>query len=108
MRIVSQDRNHSFKFDNIELWTQNTAIYAKMSGVSIVLGMYETKERVAEIFEDIHNAYAPVTVISTKLTEEQVKQFIDSENIRGKCITIDEEDVGVTTYSNRVYYMPEK
>lgn len=108
MRIVSQNRCQSIDFDKVYLWMQENIIYANFENVRLVLGTYASNERAAEIFLDIHKAYAPVGIVSTNLSEEQIKPFIGSENISMKVIRMENPDYEVTTFDNYVYYMPEK
>lgn len=109
MRIVSQDRKLSVDFDSCELWTQGTAICRRIGQDSKVIGVYVTPERAAEVFEDIHRAYAPVYSISSNLTEEEVRNMlVKSENIAANNILEFGEGKSLTTYSEYVYYMPEK
>ena len=81
--------------------------YANQSDV-IILGKYVSPERAREVFENIHNAYAPVGIITTNLTEEQTKAFIGSVNLHAQVIQMDEPNTGITTYNEVVYYMPEE
>ncbi len=109
MRIVSQDRKLSVGFDNCELWMQETVIYRRIGQDSKVLGAYATPERAAEVFKDIHVAYAPVYSISCNLTEDELRNMIvKSENIAACNILEFGEGKSLTTYSEYVYYMPEK
>ena len=108
MRIVSQNRNLSVDFGNCEIWTQSNVIYRRIGNNSEVLGAYATPERAMEVFEDIHKAYAPVGIITSNLNEEQAIQFVGSSNVAMNVIQMDEPDMGVATYDNYVYYMPEK
>lgn len=107
MRIVSQDRKLSVDFDRCEIWIQDNQIYRQIGENVRVIGMYGTSERVAEVFEDIHKAYAPVYSISNNLTEEQIRgMFIQSENIVARNIIDSDGNMSVTTYDQYVYYMP--
>ena len=109
MRIISQNRNYSINFDSTHIWKQYEYIYAHVdSGKDIVIGHYETDERASEVFMDIHNAYAPVGIVATNLSEEQIKAFIGSENISMNVIRLENQDYEVTTFENYVYLMPEK
>ena len=112
MRIISQNRDISVEFDNVILKICNVSLiyaypYANQA-TALVLGKYESHERAKEVFEDIHNAYAPVGIITTYLTEEQTKAFIGSANLNMPVIKMDETDTGITTYNEVVYYMPEE
>lgn len=107
MRIVSQDRKLSVDFDSCEIWMQDNYIYRQIGENARVIGMYKTSERAAEVFEDIHKAYAPVYSISNNLTEEQIREmFIQSENIVARNIIDSDGNMSVTTYDQYVYYMP--
>lgn len=108
MRVISQNRMYSVNFDNAVFWRQYEMIYAKIGSENIVLGQYESGERAAEVFLDIHNAYAPVGIISTNLNEAQIESFIGSENVCIRSVQMNEPDTGITTYDNYVYWMPEK
>lgn len=110
MRVISQDRCYSYDFDRTMFWKQDGVLYAHIAGDSRdrVLGNYESDERAAEVFEDMHKAYSPVGLISTNLTDEQVTQFVGSCNVPIKCIEMNEPNIGITTYDSIVYYMPKE
>ena len=107
MRVVSQNKNYSFDFDRTAFWTQYNIIYAKLGTESIAIGQYESEERAAEVFEDIHKAYGPYGLICDKLSEEQIQAFCGSKDLRMPVINMDNMDCTVTTYDSVVYYMPE-
>ena len=107
MRIISQNRMYSFDFDRTVFWVQFEIIYAKIGTESIAIGRYESDRRAAEVFEDMHNAYAPVGIITTNLTDEQAKEFIGSENIHLRVVKIDDPSAMISTYDSVIYYMPE-
>lgn len=109
MRIVSQDKTVSIEFNRVHIILDEKEILYRTEGNhGRVLGTYQCEERAKEIFIDIHNAYSPVAVITTGLTEEQAKPFIGSENIKTPIIQMDMQDAAITTYENIIYYMPEK
>lgn len=112
MRIVSQDRNVSIDLDKVIIKILNeNYIYADSYSAYkalIFLGFYDSPERAQEIFDDIHNAYAPVYSISDNLSEEQIKALISSENVRVNNIVNVGSDISLTTYDNYVYYMPKE
>lgn len=109
MRIVSQDRKYSINFDHYEIWVQGDAVYRKIKGETMLLGVYSTPQRAKEVFEDIHKAYAPVYSISDKLTaEELAAMIIPSKNVFANNILNAGSDMCLTTYDNYVYYMPEE
>lgn len=109
MRVVSQNRRWSVDFDKAIFWMQDNTIYAKINRDSIVFGEYESNECAQEVFLDLHNAYAPVGIISTNLSREQCLPFIGSENV---WMNIVQMPVGfnsdIVTYNTYVYYMPMK
>ena len=107
MRIISQNRMYSFDFDRTVFWVQFKIIYAKIGTESIAIGQYESDRRAAEVFEDMHNAYAPVGIITTNLTDDQTKEFIGSENIHLRVVKIDDPSAMISTYDSIIYYMPE-
>ena len=107
MRIISQNRMYSFDFDRTVFLVQFKKIYAKIGTESIAIGQYESDRRAAEVFEDMHNAYAPVGIITTNLTDEQTKEFIGSENIHLRVVKIDDPSATISTYDSVIYYMPE-
>lgn len=112
MRIISQNRDISVEFDNVILKICNGSLiyaqpYANQAEV-FVLGKFASPERAREVFEDIHNAYAPVGIITSNLTKEQTMAFIGSANLHVPVIQMDEPNTGITTYNEIVYYMPEK
>lgn len=108
MRIISQDKNHSVNFDRVYLWMQENIIYANFGNERLVFGAYASEKRAAEVFLDIHKAYAPVGIVATGISEEQIKPFIGSENVDMKVIMADNPDYEVTTFDNYVYCMPDK
>lgn len=108
MRVISQNRTHSVNFDSVIFWWQFEMIYAKIGTENIVFGQYESEERAAEVFLDIHNAYAPVGIIATNLIEAQIEPFIGSDNVSVNIIQMNDLSSEITTYDNYVYWMPEK
>lgn len=107
MRVISQDRHFSFDFDRTVFWTQYNVIYAKIGTESIAIGQYESDKCAAEVFEDMHKAYAPVYSISDGLDEEQLASMIVSfRNIAARNILNTGPDMCLTTFDNYVYYMP--
>ena len=107
MRVVSQNSGFSFDFDRTIFWVQYNVIYAKVGAENIVVGKYESDERAAEVFDDMHKAYSPYGLICHNLSEEQIIVFIGSKNLRVPVINLGNMDCAVTTYDSVVYYMPE-
>ena len=58
MRIISQDRTISYNFDKINIFREGLSLVAMNESVDkkVLLGIYQTEERAAEVFGDIHNA----------------------------------------------------
>ena len=107
MRVVSQGRNYSVDFEHIPFWTQNNIIYAKIGNENQVFGKYESEERAEEVFKDMHKAYALVGMITSDLSEEQIKAFVKSQNVDMPVIQMNNPDTGIAIFDNVVYYMPE-
>lgn len=111
MRIVSQARDISINFERCEIRRYGNIIARRDRENEQVLGEYRTAERAAEVFEDIHRAYAPVYSVSNNMTDEEVRHlFVGSDNIRATNIISFQYDGDrdITTYSDYVYYMPEE
>lgn len=109
MRIVSQDRTLSIDFDGCEIRRLGAAIVRRVGLDNEAIGVYGTPERAAEVFEDMHKAYAPVFSISDGLSEDELRGMImKSNNIVANNILGFGQDKCLTTYSEFVYYMPEK
>ena len=51
MRVVSQNRDFSFNFDNTVFWKQYNIIYARIGKENIPIGQYESDERATEKME---------------------------------------------------------
>lgn len=111
MRIISQDRTFSLNFDKINIFREGLSLVAMNESMDkkVMLGIYQTEERAAEVFGDIHNAYSPVSLVIDKLTDEQAAAFIGSQYLKSNIIRLPEDipNACVTTYENTVYYMPE-
>lgn len=108
MRIISQNRKHSMNFDRVHLWMQENIIYASFANERFVIGAYASEKRAAEVFLDIHNAYAPVGIIATNLNEAQIEPFIGSDNVSLNVIEMNEPGTDITAYDSYIYWMPEK
>ena len=109
MRIVSQNGDLSINFDRCEIWMQSNLIYRRIGHDSVPIGVYSSQERVREVFEDIHKAYAPVYSISDNVSEDEIKRMLmPSKNVVANNIINTGLEMCLTTYDNYVYYMPEK
>lgn len=108
MRVVSQNRRWSVDFDNTTFWMQSDTICAKIDGNSIAFGKYESVERAQEVFLDLHNAYAPVGIVATNLSEKQCCEFVGSENVKMNIVQMPMGfNSDIVAYSTYVYYMPK-
>lgn len=108
MRIVSQDGNVSVEFGNGIIHIIRNSIEFLSDNRAVMLGNYKSQERAREVFEDIHNAFAPVYSASNGLSEEGVQAFIGSENIKSKNLINTGTEMCITTFNDFVYYMPEE
>ena len=109
MRVISQRRNFSFDFDRTVFWRQSDVIYAKIGGESIAIGKYQSDERAAEVFVDMHRAYAPVYSISDGLSKEQIEAMsVAAKNIKAMNVLDAGQSMCIRTFDNSVYYMPEE
>ncbi len=106
MRVVSQSRRYSVDFDRSIFLTQDNIIYAKIGNDNIVFGKYESEERAAEVFEDMHKAYSPYRLIYNIVPVEQIQTSVDLKNFMVP--QIEKADIDCTALSDSiVYYMPE-
>lgn len=109
MRVVSQKKDASYDFDRTEFRTSYECISATFDGRTFVIGKYATPERAAEVFMDMHKAYAPVQVVCTNMDEKQVSALVAaSQNTLIRCVKMDDPRMAATVFDNLVYYMPEK
>ena len=108
MRVVSQNRNYSFDFDRTVFWTQYNIIYAKIGVDSIAIGKYESEERAAEVFGDMHKSYSgmPILVQNVEISEDLSEKLGEWET---NCIIarLPGENPKIEQIVNSVYYMPE-
>ena len=109
MRVISQDRCYSYDFDRTMFWKQDGVLYAHVAGDSRdrVLGNYESDERAAEVFEDMHRAYSPYRLIYKSVPVEQIQMGIDLNDFIVP--QIEKTDIDCTELSDSiVYYMPKE
>ena len=109
MRVISQSRNFSFDFDRTVFWRQSDVIYAKIGGESIAIGKYQSDERAAEVFEDMHRAYSglPLLFQNVEILEDLRQKL---KECGANCIVakLPDESQKVEQIGNAVYYMPEE
>lgn len=108
MRIISQNRMYSFDFDRTVFWVQFEIIYAKIGTDSVAIGKYESDERAAEVFEDMHKSYSgmPILVQNVEISEDLPEKLGEWET---NCIItrLPGENPKIEQIGNLVYYMPE-
>ena len=109
MRVISQSRNFSFDFDRTVFWRQSDVIYAKIGGESIAIGKYQSDERAAEVFEDLHRAYSglPILFQNIEISEDAKQKW---KEWKANCIVakLPDDSQKVEQIGNAVYYMPEE
>lgn len=105
MRIINQRRNRSVNFDNAEIHIDDTRVFAE-SDRKILLGEYDTEERVQEVFEEMHKAYTGALEIEEEM--EKLKDFDMDKmpKIQGGFIRPVEPRSTVILPRNIVYEMP--
>lgn len=110
MRVVSQNRDCSLDFNQTIFWRQQNYIYVQVGAESIAIGEYETSERAAEVFEDMHKAYSgmPVLFQNVEITED-LQQKLKEWKLEANCIVANLKDAPqkIEQIGNSVYYMPE-
>lgn len=107
MRIINQRRDRSVNFDNAEIHIDDIRILAYVNvNFTIVLGEYETEERVREVFEEMHKAYTGALEIEKEM--KKLKDFdVDKmPKIQGGFIQPAEPRSTVILPRNIVYEMP--
>ena len=62
MRVVSQNRDFSFNFDNTVFGKQYNIIYARIGKENIPLGQDESDERATEVFKEIHRLIGEINL----------------------------------------------
>lgn len=108
MRVVTQKRDYSFDFDNTIFWIQYNTIYAKHENNSIPIGQYDSDERAAEVFEDMHKAYSNTPIIFQNVAiDKSAEQALKDMEKNALFINLPGEPMKVEEISNSVYYMPE-
>lgn len=82
-------------------------LFTKIGTTDKVIGNYESEERVATVFQDIHSAYSPDGILSTNISENQVSQLIGLSNVKIMYIAMNEPTNSITTWENYIYYRLE-
>ena len=109
MRVVSQNKNYSFDFDRTVFWTQYNVIYAKIGVDSIAIGQYESEERAAEVFEDMHKALCGEAVLFQNVEmPDDFQKKLEDWRVNGIITTIPGQEPRIESISNQIYYMPKE
>ena len=109
MRVVSQNRNYSFDFDRTVFWTQYNVIYAKIGTDSIAIGKYESDERAAEVFEDMHKALCGETVLFQNVEmPDDFQKKLEDWRVNAVISNIPNSESKIEKIGNHVYYMPKE
>lgn len=89
MRVVSQKKDASYDFDRTEFRTSYECISATFDGRTFVIGKYATPERAAEVFMDMHKAYAPVQVVCTNMDENKSRISCSITKYTVRCVKME-------------------
>lgn len=109
MRVVSQNKKYSFDFDRTVFWTQYNVIYAKIGTESIAIGQYESDERAAEVFEDIHNTLCGETVLFQNVEmPDDFQKKLEDLRVNAVISNIPNSESKIEKIGNHVYYMPKE
>ena len=109
MRLISQRKNFSFDFDRTVFWRQSDVIYAKIGGESIAIGKYQSDERAAEVFEDMHKAYSGLPLLFQNVDiSEDLQQKLKEWGTNCIVAKLPDASQKVEQIGNAVYYMPEE
>lgn len=57
MRVVSQKKDLSFDFDQSVLSQRDECIYTRLDGRDALIAKYQSHDRAAEVFEEMHEKY---------------------------------------------------
>lgn len=109
MRVISQSRNFSFDFDRTVFWTQYNVIYAKIRTDSVAIGKYESDERAAEVFEDMHKALCGETVLFQNVEmPDDFQKKLEDWRVNAVISNIPNSESKIEKIGNLVYYMPKE
>ena len=109
MRVVSQNKNYSFDFDRTLFWTQYNVIYAKNGVDSIAIGQYESDERAAEVFEDMHKALCGETVLFQNVEmPNDFQKKLEDWRVNAVISNIPNTESKIEKIGNHIYFMPKE
>lgn len=57
MRVVSQKKDLSFDFARSVLSQRDECIYTRLDGRDVLIAKYESHDRAAKVFEEMHEKY---------------------------------------------------
>ena len=112
MRIVSQNRTVSIDFSNTFLERFDNCIYClNVSSAEnrnrALLGEYETNERAAEVFEEIHKKYDFDIPVIESDQEFTLKELDEEFRKGGNLFLLKDAHQNIECIDNIIYYMPE-
>jgi len=107
MRIINQRRDRSLNFDNVEIYIDDTRIFAEEDR-KILLGEYNTEERASEVFEEVHKFYVGENVLFMNNVEFDKTGLEELKNIDMRAILTKTDSPPKVEFisGNSVYYMP--
>lgn len=111
MRVISQDRCYSYDFDRTMFWKQDGVLYAHVAGDSRdrVLGNYESDERAAEVFDDMHNTLCGETVLFQNVEmPDDFQKKLEDWRVNTVISNIPNSESKIEKIGNHVYYMPKE
>ena len=108
MRVISQRRNFSFDFDRTVFCRQSDVIYAKIGSESIAIGKYQSDERAAEVFDDMHRVYSGLSLLFQNVDiSEDLQQKLKEWGTNCIVAKLPDEYQKVEQIGSAVYYIPE-
>ena len=108
MRVISQSRNFSFDFDRTVFWRQSDVIYAKIGIESNAIGKYQSDERAAEVFDDMHRVYSGLPLLFQNVDiSEDLQQKLKEWGTNCIVAKLPDEYQKVEQIGSAVYYIPE-
>ena len=108
MRVISQSRNFEFDCDRRVFWRQSDVIYAKIGGESSAIGKYQSDERAAEVFDDMHRVYSGLPLLFQNVDiSEDLQQKLKEWGTNCIVAKLPDEYQKVEQIGSAVYYIPE-
>lgn len=112
MRVISQDRDYSVDFDRTPFWCQSQCIYAKIGGENVLFAAYKSKDRMKEVFQEMHDIYSPEPFQmpyfgSGSSFDDGVTLLENMARITPAVLEVSPSTECICN-SNMVYYLPEE